>query len=106
LIAAEAAAEMNDWFNFNNNINLLRSRANLEELSVADIESAVTYILAERRGELFCEFGHRFFDLKRKNRLQLMSGLKPLWEQKHELLPLPETELQLNPNLMPQNPGY
>lgn len=106
LIAAEAAAEMNDWVNFNNYINLLRNRAKLEELSVADRESASIYILAERRVELFCEFGHRFFDLKRKNRLQLLSVLKPSWEQKHSLLPLPETELQLNPNLMPQNPGY
>lgn len=61
----------------------------------------------ERRVELFAEGGHRFIDLKRSGRLdQVLSGLKPAWNTEDRNLPLPENELLLNPNLLPQNPGY
>jgi hypothetical protein len=63
--------------------------------------------MIERRLELFTEFGHRFFDLKRTGRLeQELSIVKPQWKKINQLLPLPESELVLNPNLNPQNDGY
>ncbi|MDO5637842.1 MAG: RagB/SusD family nutrient uptake outer membrane protein [Myroides sp.] len=64
-------------------------------------------LMEERRFEFFCEFGFRFFDLKRTRKLSAeMIKNKPLWLEHFELLPLPQTELLLNPNLLPQNEGY
>ncbi len=63
--------------------------------------------MQERRVEFFTEGGHRFFDLKRAQQLDnALSSLKPGWNSTDALLPLPESELLLNPNLLPQNPGY
>lgn len=72
-------------------------------LSKADF---VTELLAEYQREFFTEGGHRFLDLKRNNRLQDLELVKPNWQAKHALLPIPESELLLNENLKPQNHGY
>jgi hypothetical protein len=57
--------------------------------------------------ELFSEFGHRFFDLRRFDELdQALSGVKADWNSTDNLLPLPQVELNLNPNIGPQNSGY
>ena len=64
-------------------------------------------ILKERRVELFTEEPHRFFDLKRANALDAaLAPVKAGWDPTEQVLPLPESELTLNPNLNPQNPGY
>ena len=63
--------------------------------------------MQQRRLELFTEFGHRFFDLKRTNQLDvILPTTKPGWNTTDQLWPLPELELNANPNLEPQNPGY
>jgi starch-binding outer membrane protein, SusD/RagB family len=58
------------------------------------------------RHERFVELGfemHRFFDLVRWGiAADVLEGFVP---GKHEVFPLPQTELDLNPNLT-QNPGY
>lgn len=66
----------------------------------------ITEILEEYQREFFTEGGHRFLDLKRNNRLQVLEAIKPNWEAKHALLPIPETEILMNENLKPQNHGY
>lgn len=106
LIAAEAAAEQQNWDVCNDMINKIRSRVGLAEVSVANREEAVSTILQERRVELFCEYGHRFYDLKRKGRLNAVTLNKSGWQPHFSVLPLPENELLLNPNLLPQNIGY
>jgi len=106
LIVAEAAAYKNDWDVFNLHINKVRNRSSLSSVNITNIESALNTIIQERRVEFFCEFGHRFYDLKRTNKLQILREVKPSWNQNFQLLPLPENELILNPNLLPQNPGY
>lgn len=64
-------------------------------------------LLEERRHEFFCELGHRFFDLKRTGTLeQEMVKTKLSWKKSFAKLPLPQAELMLNPNLLPQNEGY
>ncbi|MNL56219.1 SusD family protein [compost metagenome] len=63
-------------------------------------------ILLESRREFFTEHGHRFFDLKRTGRLNVLIGVKPNWKSYHDLWPLPQKELTLNPNMNPQNTGY
>ena len=68
----------------------------------------------ERRVELFTEWGHRWFDLKRwpgiadvnKSRAnEVLGAIKPDWQSTDEWYPVPRTELQLNSFLV-QNPGY
>lgn len=69
-------------------------------------------ILEERRLEFAFEY-KRWFDIKRRrlgdevfkgeNSLEPHPGFDGT---KHYLLPIPQTELDKNPNLAPQNPGY
>lgn len=106
LIAAEAAAELNDLETCTMLLNAIRSRVELPLISVSDKNGAINALLKERRSELFCEFGHRFYDLKRKNRLNDLLLAKPFWQKYFDKLPLPENELSLNDNLLPQNLGY
>ncbi|WP_269237794.1 hypothetical protein [Flavobacterium flavigenum] len=63
--------------------------------------------MQERKVELFTEQGHGSFDLKRTAREEnVLSPLKPNWQNTQLLLPIPEAELLLNTNLLPQNTGY
>lgn len=106
LIAAETAMEMGNWQLCNDMLNVLRAKAGLEGLDLQNKETALKAILQERRVELFCEFGHRFYDLKRRNKLEQIALAKDNWKPHFSLLPLPETELLLNPGMLPQNTGY
>ena len=67
----------------------------------------INAVLKERRVELFTEYGHRFFDLKRLEKLDsTLKSVKSGWKTTDRLFPIPNTELSANPNLKPQNPGY
>ena len=70
------------------------------------LELIEKHILDEYKHELFTEYGHRFFDLKRWNRLNELQNSIPTWKPFMEKLPLPEKEILLNNNLKPQNDGY
>lgn len=107
LILAEAENELNNTQAALNALNKLRSRAGLPLLSNLGTGELRSAVMDERRHELFTEFGHRFFDLKRNGLLKTyMPSVKPNWKEYMELLPLPENELLANPNLKPQNNGY
>jgi len=60
-------------------------------------------IYQERRVELVGE-GHHFFDLVRTNRAA--AEIDGFQVGKHELFPIPLTEIQLTGNIWQQNPGY
>jgi acyl-CoA thioesterase FadM len=67
-------------------------------------------ILHERRVELFTEWGHRWFDLKRSGTMDaVMTEAEKYkggtWAPYKSLYPIPSTEILLN-NLLKQNPGY
>ena len=107
LIRAEARARLGELTNAKTDLDAVRSLAGLAATTAATQQDLLTAILNERRVELFTEFGHRFFDLKRFGQLDnTLPVLKPDWSTNEALLPLPESELLLNPNLAPQNPGY
>lgn len=106
LIAAEASAELNDFDSTNSYLNSIRNRAGLQSLNITHLNDAISSILNERRVEFFCEFGHRFYDLKRRNRFSELQNSQPNWKSYFQYWPIPETELNLNPNLKPQNDGY
>jgi hypothetical protein len=63
----------------------------------------------ERRKELICE-GHRFFDLKRTtrtvNRANCTSFCTLAPTNRSWTWPIPQPEIDANPNILPQNPGY
>jgi len=103
LIRAEASAQMLDFDTCNAMLNSIRIRAGLPMMELSDKTTAIEAVLNERRRELFCEFAHRFYDLKRYGRIK---ETKPNWQPFYNLLPLPLNELTLNPNLLPQNEGY
>lgn len=63
-------------------------------------------LLKEANKEFFTEGGHRFFDLKRNGKLQDLSQTKSTWKTHNELLPIPEKQILINKNLLPNNPGY
>lgn len=99
-------------------VNQIRGRAELpllESMSQADFRIAVW---RERWHEL-CYEGITWFDMVRlrkayneaTNGFDNFVGHKfpdsgSVLEEKHQLFPLPTVEMQNNPNLKPQNPGY
>lgn len=107
LIRAEARAQLGNSIGSQTDLNVIRNRAGLANTSASTKETLMTAILNERFVEFFTEHGHRWFDLKRMEvaRNELAS-IKTNWKDTDVLLPIPETELELNPNLKPQNAGY
>ena len=107
LIRAESRARSGNLTSAQEDLNHIRSLAGLNATTATSEEALLEAILKERRVELFTEFGHRFFDLKRYGLLDnVLSAVKPGWNSTDVLFPIPEMELSLNPNLEPQNAGY
>jgi len=85
-------------------INMVRSRAGLDDLSGLTKDQFLDAVLQERRVELAAE-GHRWFDLVRTQKLStLVPAAKPgvTPAAKFNLFPIPQKERDLNVNL-PQN---
>ena len=100
LIRAEARLRKNDFIGARDDLNHTRLRAGLPAISTLDPNALEEALIYERKAEFFTEFGHRWFDLKRWGRAEArLENLKPGWGISSYLLPLPETELQANPNL-------
>jgi hypothetical protein len=112
LIRAEARAQQDKLPKAIADLNIIRKRA--RGGVSADLPNSLTKtevlleVEKERRREFFAEEAHRWWDLVRTGRadavLSAVSTKK--WEPYRALLPVPETELDKNPNLAPQNPGY
>ena len=107
LIRAEARAQQGDVPGAQADINAIRNRAGLANTTAATLNELLAAILQERRVELFTERGHRWFDLKRMGKAtEVLAPIKSGWRVTDLLLPIPENELLVNPNLLPQNDGY
>ena len=108
LIRAEAKTHLGDIQGAIADLNVIRTRAGLSELSgELDRQSCVDAIYHERRVELFGEWAKRFIDLKRTGRLnEVMREYKETWVKGiSERLPIPMLEITYNTNLI-QNEGY
>lgn len=106
-IKAEALAYQEKVADAVDVLNEIRTRRGLTALPTSLSKSDfITELLGEYQREFFTEGGHRFLDLKRNNRLNVLETIKQNWETKHALFPIPESELLLNENLKPQNYGY
>ena len=107
LIRAEARAHLGNIPGAKEDINHIRNRAGLGDTPANSKVTLIDAIVQERRVELFTEQGHRWFDLNRWELSDdLLSPLKSGWRNTDVLFPIPEGELELNPNLKPQNLGY
>lgn len=110
LIRAEARAQQNKSAEARQDLDSIRFRAGLPlyadstGISMPDLVEA---ILRERQVELFTEWGHRWLDLKRTERaLSVLNAIKGDVTSSDLLYPIPQSELNRNPNLGGQNPGY
>lgn len=107
LIRAEARAYAGDLIGAQEDLNVVRNRAGLGNTTATTSSSLVAAVLKERQAELFAEQGHRFFDLQRSSTLDIaLNAVKPGWSSSDAFWPVPQSELLINPNLLPQNDGY
>lgn len=108
LIRAEARARLGNISGAVADLNLIRNRAGLDSISSSiTLQEFLQQIDQERKLEFFTEWGHRWFDLKRTNRIDaVMSAYKGAkWQSFDKLLPIPSAEMQRNRMLI-QNKGY
>lgn len=111
LIRAEARAQQGTLTGANgaiSDLNVIRKRAGLDDLSESlSKEQVILAVEQERRVELFMEETHRWFDLKRTNRIDVFMSAIPekKWSSHKALFPVPDREIVRNRNLTP-NPGY
>ena len=107
LIRAEARAKQNNLGGAQSDINAIRTRAGLGNTSAVTQTALLAAIADERRKELFGEFSHRWFDLKRTGGLDaVMTALKPTaWQSYKAWQPIPVSQISANTNLI-QNDGY
>lgn len=107
LIRAEARANQNNMSGAKEDIDAVRARAGLGELSSGlTKEQMLLAVETERLYELFGEYGHRWLDLKRTNRATAaLSPIKESWKSTAVLFPIPNAQILMNRNLT-QNPGY
>lgn len=84
-------------------LNQIRARAGLQPTTATSQADVRLAIESERYLEL-CFEGNRWFDLVRTGRAQ--ANIPELTDLNRILWPVPDHELGLNPNLLPQNPSY
>lgn len=111
LIRAEARANLNKLTGVDGaiaDIDSIRIRAGLAALpSTLSKEDVLLQVEKERRRELFLEEAHRWWDVIRTGRADLIFSTisTKKWQTHKALLPIPDSEIKANPSLTP-NPGY
>jgi hypothetical protein len=112
LIRAEARAQQNNIAGALADLNAIRNRAGLSNSTAGDKDALLEAILHERQVELFSEWGHRWFDLKRTGKVDaVLSMVRPLkakgapWQSWMQVYPILYDDMLKDPNLS-QNTGY
>jgi hypothetical protein len=110
LIRAEARTQLGQLSGAGGSLedlNLIRSRAGLSPINSNDVSAVQAAIMQERKSELFAEWGHRWFDLKRSGLANtVLSPIKGAsWRVTDTLFPKPASEILINDHLE-QNEGY
>lgn len=110
LMAAEALNENGKSAEALIYLNQVRERARgganvLPDITETNTELLREIILEERRHELAME-GHRFWDLVRTGKAEEVLGPLGFVVGKHELLPIPQSEIDLNNGIWDQNPNW
>jgi hypothetical protein len=111
LMAAEALNENDKPGEALVYLNQVRERARqgnssiLPDITETDKDALRDLIILERRHELALE-GHRFWDLVRTGKAPEILGPLGFVEGKHELLPVPQTEIDISQGILEQNPNW
>ncbi len=111
LIAAEALNENNKPADALVYLNKVRERARqgnnaiLPDITTTEKNALRNSILNERRHELAME-GHRFWDLVRTNKAAEVLGPLGFVTGKNELLPIPQSEIDISQGSLKQNPNW
>ncbi|MBK6265052.1 RagB/SusD family nutrient uptake outer membrane protein [Marivirga sp. S37H4] len=111
LIAAEALNRNSQTPQALIYLNEVRERARegdtsiLPDITETNPDLLEDLILGERRHELAME-GHRFWDLVRTDRADEVLGPHGFQTNKHELLPIPQSERDITNGLLEQNPNW
>ncbi len=107
LINAEAANELGNIAAAKIPLNKVRNRAGLTNTTANTQAAMRAAIWKERRVEMAFEHD-RMFDLRRTGRAGtvLRSHGKPYIDGKHDLFPIPQTQIELSNGRIMQNPGY
>lgn len=105
LIAAEALNENGKTSEALVHLNKVRDRAGLLPITDTDKVIVRQKIADERRAELAME-GHRFWDLVRTGKAASVLGPLGFVVGKHELFPIPQSEIDISEGTMEQNPNW
>lgn len=111
LMNAEAANETGNATLALSSLEAVRARARqgnntiLPRVTTTDQTQLRTAIWRERRVEMAME-SDRFFDLVRQGRAATVLASKGFKAGKNELMPIPQTEIDLSAGKLTQNPGY
>lgn len=110
LIRAEARVMQGKLDSAKADLNALRKRAGLGNILEVDPDGILKAVIRERQVELFTEYGHRWFDLRRLGVIdEVMKVVSPLkggaWSAFEAVWPIPILEVQKNVSLI-QNVGY
>ncbi len=104
LIAAEALNKSGNPGGALTELNKVRARVGMPDIQEMNTEVLDDLIIQEKRFEMALE-QERFFDLVRTGRAPEVLGPYGFQQGRHETFPIPNSELQLNPNLT-QNSGW
>ena len=114
LIRSESRAQQNKLAEAIADVDVIRKRAGISLVAetnptIGKLE-LLEVILKERQLELFAEYGHRFFDLKRTGNIDaVMTAIGPSkqsnWSSYKKAWPIPDSEIGKNAKIM-QNVGY
>lgn len=104
---AEALANQGKTDSALADLNKVRTRASLAAITTVASQAALLKAIAhERQVELFCEWGARWFDLKRTGAIDsVLSAEKTGWQSFDALYPVPLNEI-LDNSYLTQNPAY
>jgi starch-binding outer membrane protein, SusD/RagB family len=111
LMAAEALNENNKPTDALVYLNMVRARARqgnnsiLPDVTTTSYDELKDFIMLERRRELALE-GHRFWDLVRTGKAAEVLGPLGFIENKNELFPIPQAEIDVSQGSLTQNPNW
>lgn len=106
LIRAEARAQQTNLAGAKSDLDSIRIRAGLPVLAPSSTkEQLLLAVESERKTELFLEWGHRWFDLRRTNRALTVLSAKPGLTASDLYYPIPLDAILTNGKLV-QNAGY
>ncbi len=105
LMAAEARTRNNQDAEGRAHLNMVRNRVGLQSANSQTGDNLLSFIYNERQRELATE-GHRFFDLVRTGNAAIELADRGFVSGVHELLPIPQSEIDITEGAIKQNSGY